>query len=69
MGEFGVRDLFGPRGRVCATEDAEVGLYFLVNTFGFSVGLWMVGSGKGEVVIENSSEFPSECRGELWATI
>jgi len=69
MGEFGVRDLFGPRGRVCATEDVEVSFYFLVNTFGFSVGLWVVGSGKGEIVVENSSEFSGECRGELWTAI
>jgi len=29
----------------------------------------VVGDGKGEVVVENSSEFSGECRGELWATI
>jgi len=60
VGEFNVRDLFRPRGRVCAAEDAEISFYFLVNAFGFSVGLGVIGSGKGEVVVENSSKFPGE---------
>ena len=29
----------------------------------------MVGGGEGEVVVEDSSEFSGECRGELWTTI
>jgi len=61
VGEFGVGDLFGPRGRVCATEDAEISFYFLIDMFGLSIGLGVIGGGKGEVVVENSSEFPGEC--------
>jgi len=41
----------------------------LVDKFGFSVGLRVVGGGKGEVIVENSSKFSSECRGELWAMV
>jgi len=61
VGKFGMGNLFGPRGRVCATEDVEVSFHFLVNVFSFSIGLRVVGSGKGEIVVENSSEFSGEC--------
>jgi len=69
VGKFGMGNLFKPRGGVSATEDAEISLHFLVDTFGFSVGLRVVGGGKGEVVVKNSSEFSGERRGELWTTI
>jgi len=29
----------------------------------------VIGSGKGEIIVENSSKFSSKCRGELWTTI
>jgi len=29
----------------------------------------VVGGGKGEIVVENSSKFSSECRGELWTSV
>jgi len=41
----------------------------LVDTFGFSIGLGVVGGGKGEIVVENSSKFSSKCGGELWTMI
>jgi len=69
MDEFSMGDLFGPWRRVGTTEDAEISFHFLVDTFNFSVGLRMVGSGKGEIIVENSSKFSSECGGELWAMI
>jgi len=47
----------------------EVSFYFLVDMFGFSIGLRVVSGGKGEVIVENSSKFSSECGGELWTTI
>jgi len=55
VGEFGQRDLFGPRRQVCSTEDVEVGFDFLVNLFGFSVSLRVVSGGEGEVIIKESS--------------
>ena len=69
VGKFGVGDLFGPRGGICATEDTQVGFYFLVYALGFSVGLGVIGSGEGEVVVKNSSKLPGECRGELRTAI
>jgi len=41
----------------------------LVDTFGLSVSLGVIGGGKGEIIVENSSKFSSECRGELWTSI
>ena len=40
MCEFGVRDRFGPRCRIIATEDSKISLHFLVYPFCFSVSLW-----------------------------
>ena len=69
VGEFGVRKSFGPRRRVGTAEDAEIGFYFLVDTFSLSIGLGMVGGGKGEIIVENPSKFLSKCRSKLWTTI
>jgi len=55
VGEFGQGDLFGPRRRVCCTKDTKVGLNFLVDSFGFSVGLRVVGGGEGKVIIKEFS--------------
>ena len=51
MGEFGMGDFLGPGRGVGATEDAEVSLHFLVDSFSFSVGLGMVGGRKEEVIV------------------
>ena len=51
VGELGMGDLFRPGGGVGAAEDVEVGFYFLVDSFGFSVGLGMVGGGEREDVV------------------
>ena len=49
--EFCVGDLVGPRTWVRSAEDLKVHFNFLIDTFCFTVGLWVVGGGKGEVVI------------------
>ena len=41
----------------------------MVDTFGFSVGLRVIGGGKGKIIVENSSKFSSKCGGELWTTV
>ena len=41
----------------------------MVDTFGFSIGLRVIGGGKGEIIIENPSKFSSKCGGELWASV
>ena len=45
MCEFGVWEKFWPVSLFVVTEGAKVLLKFLVNPFGFSVCLWVVGGG------------------------
>jgi len=47
----------------------EISSHFLVDTFSFSIGSRVVGGGKGEIIVENSSKFSSECGGELWTLV
>ena len=47
MCNLSVEDRFGPRCRVTAIEDSEIGLNFLVYLFSFAVCLWVVGGGEG----------------------
>ena len=49
--KFSMGDRFGPRCRAIATEDAKVGLYFLIYSFCFAVGLRMVSGREGEVAM------------------
>ena len=51
MSKFCVGDRFGPRCGIIAAEDAKVGFDFLVDSFRFAIGLWMIGSGEGEIVV------------------
>ena len=50
-------------------KDPKVSFQFLVDTFRFTISLQVVGGGKGEVVLKESGEFPSEGRCELRAAI
>ena len=69
MREFCHREQVGPFGRVSMAKDSKVSLQFLVDAFCFSVSLWMVSGGKGEVVLEESGEFPHEGGCKLRAAI
>ena len=51
MSEFHVGDRFGPGCGVIAAEDAKVSFDFLVDSFCFTVGLWVIGGGEGEVIV------------------
>ena len=51
MGEFSMGDRFGPRCGIIAAEDTKVGLDFVVDSFCFAVGLWMIASGEGKVIV------------------
>ena len=42
MLEFSRSKELGPLVRVVGTEDMEISFYFLIGSFGLSVGLWMV---------------------------
>ena len=69
MLKFGGRKEIQPGFRVISTEDMKVRFYFLIGTFSLSVGLRMVGSGESDVILEESSQFLSEGRGELGSSI
>ena len=47
VSEFGMGDVIGPRSGVIPTEDPKVSFDLLVYPFGFSIGLGVVGGGKG----------------------
>ena len=51
VGEFRVGDRLGPGCGVIAAEDAEIGLYLLIDSFRFTVRLWVVGGREREVVM------------------
>ena len=55
--EFGIREEVWPASGVIGTEDLKIGFNFLIGSFCLSVGLWVVGSGKSDIVFEESSEF------------
>ena len=69
VGKFCVGYRFGPRCRIIAAEDAKVGFDFLIDPFRFAVGLWVIGGGEREVVVEEFSELSSKGRCELGAAI
>ena len=58
-----------PGSRVRSTEDPQIGFNFLVDSFHFSVRLWMVGSREGKVIVKEFSKFFGKGRGKLWTTI
>ena len=45
MLEFGRGKELGPLVRIIGTKDTEISFYFLIGSFGLSVGLGMIGSG------------------------
>ena len=69
MGEFSVRDFVCPGTRVGSVEDLKVRFNLLVNMFCFTVGLWVVCSRKGEIVVEEFSKLLGKGRCELWTLI
>ena len=69
MGKFCVGNRFRPRCGIIAAEDTKVGLDFLVDSFSFAVGLWVIGSREGEVIVQEFSKFSSKGGCELRAPI
>ena len=59
--ELGGSKELGPLVRVIGTEDTEISFYFLVGWFGLSVGLWVVGSGKTNIIFKESGQFSGKC--------
>ena len=67
--KFGVGDLVCPGTRVGSAEDLKVHFNLLVDMFCFSVRLWVVCGGEGEVIVEEHSKLLSKGRGKLGTTI
>ena len=57
MCEFHMGNFVSPGSRVKSTKDSQVGLNFLVDSFGFSIRLRMVYSGEGKIIVEEFPEF------------
>ena len=46
--------------RVVCTEDPEIGLNFLISSFGLSIRLGVISSGEADIVFEDLSELSSK---------
>ena len=55
--EFSGRKKFWPASRVVGTEYLKIGFDLLVGSFHLPISLWVVGSGKSNVVFEEPSKF------------
>ena len=60
VGKFCMGDFVSPGTGVGPTEDPKVHFDLLVDTLCFAIRLRVVGSGEGEVVIEEFAEFLGE---------
>ena len=69
MSEFGHREQHGPFFQFIRGEQSQVSFQFLIYSFSLSISLWMIGGRESDVVLEKASEFPGECRGELWSSV
>ena len=69
VGKFSRRDFVCPGTRVGPTEDPKVHFNLLVDAFGFTIRLEVVGSREGEIIVEEFAKLLGEGRGELWTMI
>ena len=60
---------FCPGSWLISTEDVEIGLNLLINAFGFSIRLWVIGSGEDKVILEYTFKFFGKLGGELRSAI
>ena len=65
MGKLSMRDFVHPGTRVGPAEDLQVCFNLLVDIFPFTIGLRMIGSGEGEVVVQEFPQFLGKDRGKL----
>ena len=63
--EFSHGNMINPCFRVGTTEDAEVGLHFLVESFCFSISLRVMGGIKGNLISKDVRKFFGEVCSEL----
>ena len=55
-----------PFPRVVGTEDTEIGFNLLIGPFGLSICLRVICSGEFDIIVEESCQLSSKCRGKLW---
>ena len=65
MHEFHMGDFVSPGSRVRSAEAPQIDFNFLVDLFCFSIGLRVVGSGEGKIIVEEFPEFFGKGRGKL----
>ena len=63
--ELSGREEIGPASGVVGAEYVKVGLDLLIGLFHLSISLGVVGSGKFDVIFEESGQFSYKCRGKL----
>ena len=54
MVKFGGGERLHPFSWIIGAEDTEIGLEFLIGSFGLSIGLRVVGSGESYIIIEEA---------------
>ena len=69
VAKFCMGDFISPGAGVGSTEDPKVGFNLLVDTFRFTIRLWVVGSGEGEVIVQEFSKLLGEGGGKLQTSI
>jgi hypothetical protein len=69
MDEFCHGKMLDPIKRCRVAVGVEVSFKFLVQTFGLSISLGVICGGEGDFIVEESSKFFGEFRGELGTSI
>ena len=69
VGKFCVGDLIGPGSWIRSAEDPQVSFNLLIDTFSFTIKLWVVDGGKGEVIVQELAKLFRKGRGKLWVTV
>ena len=60
-----IRTFFGFVGG----EQPQISFQLLIYSFGFPICLGVIGSGEGDIILKEASEFSGEGQGELWSSI
>ena len=58
-----------PFSRVVGAKDAEICFELLIGSLSLTISLRMIGSGEANIILEETSEFLSEGRSELRASV
>jgi hypothetical protein len=67
--EFCHGEVLNPFERCRVAVDVKISFKFLVQTFGLSISLGVICGGEGNFIVEESSKFFGEFRGELGTSI